>query len=80
MEHQQIQPQRIEFTYTPQENGKELLVEVDGTPYTSNPWRRQGTGIKPAFQDPGVSVTSGGPGSGLFDAPATIHTDPTKHR
>ena len=24
----------LEFTYTPQENGKELLVEVDGTPYT----------------------------------------------
>ena len=24
----------LEFTYTPQENGKELLVEVDGIPYT----------------------------------------------
>ena len=34
MEHQQIQPQRIGIYLYPQENGKELLVEVDGIPYT----------------------------------------------
>lgn len=68
----------LEFTYTPQENGKELLVEVDGIPYTVT----LDAGKAQALNLPSKTVWGQryfcGPGSGLFDAPATIHTDPDK--
>lgn len=64
----------LEFTYTPQEAGKELSVEIDGTPYTVtlDAGKAQTLNVSP-------KTTWGqryicGPGSGLFDAPATLHT------
>lgn len=73
----------LEFTYTPQEAGKELLVEIDGTPYTVtlDAGKTQTLNVSP-------KTTWGqryicGPGSGLFDAPATLNTSleqaPVRH-
>lgn len=64
----------LEFTYTPQESGKELLVEVDGTPYTVtlNAGKAQALNVSP--QTVWGQRYLCGPGSSLFDAPATINT------
>lgn len=70
----------LEFTYTPQENGKELLVEVDGTPYTVTLDASKAQALNLSSKAVWGQRYFCGPGSGLFDAPATIHTDPEKHR
>lgn len=64
----------LEFTYTPQESGKELLVEVDGTPYTVtlNAGKAQVLNVSPKTVWGQRYLC--GPGSSLFDAPATINT------
>lgn len=64
----------LEFTYTPQESGKELLVEVDGTPYTVtlNAGKAQALNVSPKTVWGQRYLC--GPGSSLFDAPATINT------
>ena len=68
----------LEFTYTPQENGKELLVEVDGTPYTVTLDASKAQALNLSSKAVWGQRYFCGPGSGLFDAPATIHTDPEK--
>lgn len=62
----------LELTYTPQEVGKELVVEVDGSPYTVtlNGGKAQPLNVSPktAWEQRYLC----GPGSSLFDSPATI--------
>lgn len=64
----------LEFTYTPQEVGKELSVEVDGTTYTVtlNEGKAQKLNVSPKTIWGQRYLC--GPGSSLFDAPATIET------
>lgn len=64
----------LELTYTPQETGKELSVEVDGTPYTVtlNAGKAQTLNVSPKTVWGQRYLC--GPGSSLFDAPATINT------
>ncbi len=61
----------LEFTYTAQEAGKELTVEVDGKPYTVtlDAGKAQPLNVAPTTWG---KRYLGGPSSGLFDAPATL--------
>lgn len=63
----------LEFTYTPQEAGKELLVEVDGTSYTVilDSGKAHALNVSPKTRWGQRYLC--GPGSGLFDSPATLH-------
>lgn len=64
----------LELTYTPHEAGKELLVEVDGTPYTVTLNARKAQTLNVSPKTAWGQRYLCGPGSSLFDAPATINT------
>lgn len=65
----------VELTYTAQEAGKELLIEVDGTPYTVTLDAGKMQALRPAAQTVWGTRYLCGPGSGLFDGPTTLTTN-----
>ena len=64
----------LELTFTPQEVGKEIDITVDGIPHTVKLEAANAQSLKTAKGTTWGKRYICGPGSGLFDAPATLNT------